>query len=751
MRPPPLIKQSMIQAEGASDVELRSSANTDAAMTTDGADDPLVESDQTSTQRDDPTSKTNTNDDANDAAGLECEGTAATTAAATTTTTTVTPPPANGDQPATNIIPPGLMPSDQGAETALSWLRRSEASLAALNQTPTDEEYLLGADFRDVCVQEFWGGGGAGTAAASLACCGNGANGESSILMVHQQQHNRGTPADGALARHEMMERRRRKWRNARNDEDVEKNVTLGSNKRRRGGNAASSGTNGDGREEAEQEAPSSIPPILSSIRRGCGLSFVDLALLQPATKMNNKLAGSSNSNGGNSRQYPAMEVRGQPGTGKTRLMLTLAANYIASTSVGCYLDVERVISDSLESSSGRRRSRNGCGGNSNANGNGNAGHMCDEEEQPNATGGDDPLLPLSQDSTGIIADTDANTAIGNANANTNASNGRDDNDAWAAYGLGVPSVISRGNNDDNNDKSSQKKSKKKPIITAASPSVVILDSDLNIHPTALVAAVRAAVLRRWGGTTDVRQLLEEKRTRSNDDDIGGALDSTGPTPNAKANDEEWRRIQSEIYSALSRIHIVKTNSGEGLFADAIPVLESLRHSLDLAAEQCDLVGSSTTSGGFGGGNRPSSAAPPTLLIIDTLTSSERRSQRLEALGSGLSGQNDFYRQLSRLRAAHPVAVVGTSTGTASMVAGIGNAGGTGGRDSNLWSKMVTARVGLDRNDATAENASSSSGVGGYDYQALVPCTATSTVGGGAGGSLVATVPFKIDSSGIWD
>jgi len=316
--------------------------------------------------------------------------------------------------------------------------------------------------------------------------------------------------------------------------------------------------------------------------------------------------------------------------------------------------------------------------------------------------------------------------------------------------------VISHGNNhDSSNDKSFPNgKSKKKPFLTAASPSVVILDSDLNIHPTVLVAAVRAAVLRRWGESTDVRQLLEEKRTRSNDDDNGGAPGSTGPTPNANAaNDEEWRRIQSEIYSALSRIHIVKINSGEGLFADAIPVLESLRHSLDLAAEQCDLAGSRTASGGLCGGNRPISAAPPTLLIIDSLTSSERRSQRLEALGSGLSGQNDFYRQLNRLRAAHPVAVVGTSTGTAaSMVGGSGSAAGTGGRDSNLWSKMVTARVGLDRKNVTAENASSSSsGVGGYDYQALVPCTATTSGGGGTGGSLVATVPFKIDSSGIWD
>ena len=719
----------MVQAEGAP-----------------GVDDRLVDSEQTSSSQLDGPASTNTCNANNDDNANENND---------ATTTTVTPPPANAEQPTTAIIPPGLVPSDQGTETALSWLRRSEASLAALDQPPTDEEYLLGADFRDVCVQEFWGGGGAGTAAAALACTAGANAGDGSTLWA--RRHNRTTPADAALARHETMERRRRKWRTEH--EDGETSVGSGrSNKRRRGGRAGSDVVDEDGRCEAvDQEAPSSIPPILASVRRGCGLSFVDLALLQPAAKTN-KLAGSSssssnNNNSSSSCQYPVMEVRGQPGTGKTRLLLTLAANYVASTSVGCYLDVERVISDSLESNSlCCRRRQNGCDGN--ANGNGGHMHVNDEEEQPNAAG-DDPLLPLSQDSTGIIADTNAYACNATGHGNANTSHGRDENDdAWAAYGLGVPlTVISRGGNHDNIGKSPRNKKKgTKPIHAAASPSVVILDSDLNIHPTALVAAVRAAVLRRWGETTDVRQLLEKKRMGRNTDELGSA----GPTSSAHANDEEWRRIQSEICSALSRIHIVKTNSGEGLFADAIPVLESLRHSLDLAAEQCDLVSGGTASGAVGG-NRPTSAAPPTLLMIDSLTSSERRSQRLEALGSGLSGQNDFYRQLNRLRAAHPVAVVGTSTGAAaSIVAGGGNAGGTGGRDSNLWSKMVTTRAGLDRKDVTAENASSgssssSSGAGGYDYQALVPCTTTTSGGGGTGGSLVATVPFKIDSSGIWD
>jgi hypothetical protein len=40
------------------------------------------------------------------------------------------------------------------------------------------------------------------------------------------------------------------------------------------------------------------------------------------------------------------------------------------------------------------------------------------------------------------------------------------------------------------------------------------------------------------------------------------------------------------VYGALSRIHVVPTSSGEGLYADAVPALESLRHGLDLASER---------------------------------------------------------------------------------------------------------------------------------------------------------------------
>ena len=67
----------------------------------------------------------------------------------------VTPPPCP--------IPPGLMPSEERTETALSWLRRSEAALArAAAPPPKPEDYLRGEEWRDVAVEEYWGGG-AGT------------------------------------------------------------------------------------------------------------------------------------------------------------------------------------------------------------------------------------------------------------------------------------------------------------------------------------------------------------------------------------------------------------------------------------------------------------------------------------------------------------------------------------------------------------------------------------------------------------
>jgi hypothetical protein len=277
---------------------------------------------------------------------------------------------------------------------------------------------------------------------------------------------------------------------------------------------------------------------------------------------------------------------------------------------------------------------------------------------------------------------------------------------------------------------------------------VVILDSDLDVHPTALVAAVRSAVLRRWGETGAARRSLDERRrARAEGADGDGANeekredttnDATSSTRTANDRNEEWRRIQSTIRDALGRIHVVRTASGEGLFADGIPALESLRRSLDLA--------SASAATAAGGSASASSAAPPTLLLIDSLTSSDRRDQRLEAVGTGLSGRNEFYRQLRRLRAAHPVAVVATATGAASTVVT-----GAGTDVVTPWSKMVTARVGLERRETTAAAGEKS---GGYEYKALVPCAAGTTAtpaSGAGGGSFVATVPFKIDSSGIWD
>ncbi len=594
--------------------------------------------------------------------GLEAEADTSTStdsAVNSGNTNVVTPPPCS--------IPPGLMPPEETVETALTWLRRTEVALASAAAPPPEpEEFVRGREFRDVCVEDYWSGGGAGVGGAAA---GGGAAGR-------------------ALARHERAERAR---------------------KRRRGvaGEAGGGGNvNGEDEEEEDDDSSSSsssmsvLASILASVWRGCGVSFVDLALLHSHASPNAaqtssavaSLSASSQRGREQQRQQPqkgcpVVEVRGTAGTGKTTLITTMAANYVANTAVGCYLDV-------------------------------------DDE---------------------------------------------DDDDAWAGYGLGVAPTASSANSSSVNSADSSasstntKKRKESTSSTSAAtarvastsnaatpPAVVILDSDLDVHPTALVAAVRSAVLRRWGETGAARRLLEErrrkKRRRDGDDDDANeekredtTNDATSSTRTATdERNEEWRRIQSTIRDALGRIHVVRTASGQGLFSDGIPALESLRRSLDLA--------SASAATAAGGSASASSAAPPTLLLIDSLTSSDRRDQRLEAVGTGLSGRNEFYRQLRRLRAAHPVAVVATATGAASTVVT-----GAGTDVVTPWSKMVTARVGLERRESAAAAGEKS---GGYEYKALVPCAAgnaATPASGAGGGSFVATVPFKIDSSGIWD
>ena len=448
---------------------------------------------------------------------------------------------------------------DGREEAASDWLRRSRTALAeALADPPSDADYVLfgrgfggrGADsLAAVASAEFFSGSGPGTGAG---------------------------PAGEALARFEAAEGRRRRWKEAR------------------GGGGGGSGGSG-------------IPSILRSVRRGTGLGFVDaaLAVAAPAEASSDGAEGGrelkrkqkqkrKRKAGTGAKPQPVLEVAGPAGAGKTALLLTLAANYVACTGTGCYLEQEG------------------------------------------------PDLDLDLD--------------------------------WAAYGLGGgkgTGAAAEG-----------------AVDLGLLPAAVILDSELGVRPEALVAAVRAAVLRRWGETARTRAELGGRSRGGGREATATARKRRRQGPEDEEQDEggsEWRRVEAEVASALGRIHVIQAKSGGcRLATDGMPVLESLRHSLDHRAAAFAASAS-----------RSSFPPPPVLLLIDSVTSSARSERRLEALGPGLSGRNDFLRQLSRLRAAHPVAVVGTATTEPKTWPRGPGSGCGGGNTADPWARMVSARIVL--------------------------------------------------------
>jgi len=405
-----------------------------------------------------------------------------------------------------------------------------------------------------------------------------------------------------------------------------------------------------------------------------------------------------------------------------------IAANYVACTGWGYYLNGDGIYVDP------RRDGVEGRGQTA-------AGAAAAAAAAKTATEGEEALPRLSQDSF--------------------VDGG---NDAWASYGLGGTTVTreeSAGADSTTGSGSATKKMAAQPHRPRRPmPVVVILDSELGIHAPVLAAMVRAAVLRRWGETAHVRRLLDKRRrssTKSND-----AADEKSSSSSSSSEDEEWRRIQDEIVSALGRIHLIRTTSGTGLSLDGMPVLESLRHSLDKAAEVT--VDGNIVDGGDGAAfaspllpTSSSIARPPTLLIVDSLTASERIDRHLEQLGSGLSGRSEFFRQLARLSSAHSVAVVGTSTSSAATAvastamgggAGIASGGASAGTGVDPWSKMVTARIGLLKQedvDSAMRGDHSTFSQKGSDFLAIVQSEAL--VSRSSSGGIV--VPFAMTGSGV--
>merc|ERR1740124_38854 len=161
-------------------------------------------------------------------------------------------------------------------------------------------------------------------------------------------------------------------------------------------------------------------------------------------------------------------------------------------------------------------------------------------------------------------------------------------------------------------------------------PIVVILDPEYAIHTDRLESIVRAAVIRRWNATENYRTLIS----------------TLPPTPTPT------HQIEHEVTNALGRVHIIHPR---GTAYGYVAALESLRATLDRLYQLTPDDGHPQFP--------PNPTPDRTLLLLDSVSNAfEPMERMLEALpdGAGLSGRNEFLRQLHRSRVRYPVSVVWT-------------------------------------------------------------------------------------------
>jgi len=257
-------------------------------------------------------------------------------------------------------------------------------------------------------------------------------------------------------------------------------------------------------------------------------------------------------------------------------------------------------------------------------------------------------------------------------------------------------------------------------LHSTSPPPVVILDSEHDVHIPNVAVAVRHAVLRRWNETTLIRKNMSSKQQQ------------------VPEEEDEWKLIDAEIQQSLGRIHIIQPRDYTTGF---IPTLESLRFSLDQAAAD-------TT--------KEDIARPPLMVLMNSLSTFDALDQMYESLPtttssstsvindkkfkqSGLSSQNEFYRQLSRLYYSHDVILVGTTRQSSSSSSSASTPTKKMMKKKNGWSDLVTHTLLLEKViPGTRED------MDGIDFVALVPLEEGGDSGGGG-----TVVPFLITSGGI--
>lgn len=232
---------------------------------------------------------------------------------------------------------------------------------------------------------------------------------------------------------------------------------------------------------------------------------------------------------------------------------------------------------------------------------------------------------------------------------------------------------------------------------------IVIFDPEHAIDLEELASLVRVAILKRWNNTSELRQFFYRHSF-----EIGSQILVEPIAECYEQHGMEFKTIEEDIQFALGRIHIVRPKDISNGYVTA---LESLQESLTneyIANQQ---------------GN------PPALLLFDSMLSAfQMTSKMLESLpnGNGLSGLNDFMRQLKKLTNNHEIMIMSTRTCTGDVSTQL---------RSNVdgWNKIVTHRLAIAKSSSGSREQKE-----GYDFVAMF---------GQDGNKQSTLLPFGVESN----
>ncbi len=433
--------------------------------------------------------------------------------------------------------------------------------------------------------------------------------------------------------------------------------------------------------EKLEQEL------LSSCFCRGTGLPFIDQILqlqlqqqkeqqLQqnqfkrnihttPTPSTTTRTAGSySADKDRNNHQNVAIEIVGRSGTGKSQILMSLAANYVAATSSSSFLP-------SFASSSSFSASSN-------------------------------------------TSHSDTSNINSNINSNSNISSNKNN-------------YSSNNNNSDTEEDRTELSPQSSSSLLL--PFVIILDPEhaMNVHQ--ISSNIYSAILRRWNSTDQFREyydLAAASKSNNNGDHHHSHRHHYDYDHDATTNNNnDHESIQRDYINALERIHIIRPKDVANGYVATLECLHQTIVEYKNAHRHCDRR------------DRNKSSMPPILLLMDAAMSAFEQSDKMyESLpnGNGLSGRNEFVRQLNRLRLSHDIVLVATRTIRGSSSGG----GGNGNRSSNssssigsksysnfnsslgssceAWNKIITNRIELEKViEGTKEERD------GFDFVALMP------------------------------